>query len=183
MMLTALARYAGYQNYNTVAKKLDRRLAALGGRAVCERGLGDDQHPNGYEAALDPWLRTLWTQLRLQRPLPTGLTEVGDISPDCTCEKTIHVPACYVLQLDKTPLHMCTMCTCNLLWNLSITCRVASRDPAQCCCLVARLKSWVPGICPETAGSDVPCHMVLSNAHAIIHITKPRASCQPDYAA
>ena len=67
---------AGYVNFNTVAKKLDRRLAALGGCAIMERGLGDDQHPSGYEAALDPWLRQLWAQLRLQHPLPYGINDV-----------------------------------------------------------------------------------------------------------
>ncbi|KAL0040841.1 hypothetical protein WJX79_006949 [Trebouxia sp. C0005] len=66
---------SGYQSYNTVAKKLDRRLTALGASVVCERGLGDDQHPNGYEAALDPWLRHLWSQLRAKYPLQLGLSE------------------------------------------------------------------------------------------------------------
>lgn len=66
---------SGYQNYNTVAKKLDRRVQALGASAVCERGLGDDQHPNGYEAGLDPWLRKLWSQLSSCYPLPEGLSE------------------------------------------------------------------------------------------------------------
>lgn len=59
-----------------VAKKLDRRLAALGAQPAVERGLGDDQHPSGYEAALDPWLAQLWTSLRRLRPLPLGVTEV-----------------------------------------------------------------------------------------------------------
>ncbi len=67
---------AGYQKYNVVAKKLDRRLAALGATVVLERGLGDDQHPSGYEAALDPWLASLWTALRRLHPLAAGLTEV-----------------------------------------------------------------------------------------------------------
>lgn len=31
-----------------VAKKLDKRLMDLGGTAIVERGLGDDQHPSGY---------------------------------------------------------------------------------------------------------------------------------------
>lgn len=31
-----------------MAKKLDKRLADLGGNAIIERGLGDDQHPSGY---------------------------------------------------------------------------------------------------------------------------------------
>lgn len=32
-----------------VAKKLDRRISDLGATAVVERGLGDDQHPSGYD--------------------------------------------------------------------------------------------------------------------------------------
>jgi len=67
---------AGYLKYNVVAKKLDRRLAALGAGALLGRGLGDDQHPSGYEAALDPWLRALWPALRARFPLPPGASEV-----------------------------------------------------------------------------------------------------------
>ena len=55
----------GYIDYNVVAKKLDRRLAGLGAQQILPRGLGDDQHTLGYEAALEPWLSRLWTQLRL----------------------------------------------------------------------------------------------------------------------
>ncbi|KDP32944.1 hypothetical protein JCGZ_12975 [Jatropha curcas] len=54
---------SGYQKYNFVAKKLDRRLLDLGAIAIVERGLGDDQHPSGYEGALDPWMSTLWHKL------------------------------------------------------------------------------------------------------------------------
>ncbi|GIL99953.1 hypothetical protein Vretimale_4988, partial [Volvox reticuliferus] len=78
----AACRYAvfglgdsGYPNYNVVAKKLDRRLEGLGARPLLERGLGDDQHPNGYEAALDPWLPRLWRALRAACPLPQGAEE------------------------------------------------------------------------------------------------------------
>ncbi len=59
-----------------VAKKLDRRLAALGGRAAAPRGLGDDQAPAGHEAALDAWLPGLWAALRAAAPLPPGLADV-----------------------------------------------------------------------------------------------------------
>ncbi|XVE59777.1 hypothetical protein DITRI_Ditri05aG0074300 [Diplodiscus trichospermus] len=54
---------SGYQKYNFVAKKLDKRLSDLGATAVVERGFGDDQHPSGYEAALDPWMSSLWRRL------------------------------------------------------------------------------------------------------------------------
>ncbi|KAI5079804.1 hypothetical protein GOP47_0005283 [Adiantum capillus-veneris] len=54
---------SGYLQYNVVGKKLDRRLHDLGGMPIIERGLGDDQHPSGYEASLDPWLVSLWTAM------------------------------------------------------------------------------------------------------------------------
>jgi hypothetical protein len=63
-----------------VAKKLHARLATLGAVALTDRGLGDDQHAAGYEAALDPWLQTLWTSLRKRFPLPPGVTEVVSLS-------------------------------------------------------------------------------------------------------
>lgn len=66
---------SGYQKYNLVAKKLHRRLEGLGAVQVVERGLGDDQHPNGYEAALDPWLTQLWAALAPAYPLPGGQPE------------------------------------------------------------------------------------------------------------
>ncbi|XP_041007618.1 NADPH-dependent diflavin oxidoreductase 1 isoform X2 [Juglans microcarpa x Juglans regia] len=59
---------SGYQKYNFVAKKLDKRLADLGAVAVVEKGLGDDQHPSGYEAALDPWMSSLWSILNKINP-------------------------------------------------------------------------------------------------------------------
>lgn len=55
---------SGYQKFNIVAKKLDKRLSDLGAHPIIERGLGDDQHRSGYEAALDPWLALLWTTLK-----------------------------------------------------------------------------------------------------------------------
>ncbi|KAM1358381.1 hypothetical protein ACFX2F_045481 [Malus domestica] len=54
---------SGYQKFNFVAKKLDRRLLDLGATPIVQRGLGDDQHPSGYEAALDPWMASLWNML------------------------------------------------------------------------------------------------------------------------
>ncbi|KAG8077822.1 hypothetical protein GUJ93_ZPchr0007g4101 [Zizania palustris] len=54
---------SGYQKYNFPAKKLDKRLLYLGAEPIIGIGLGDDQHPSGYEGALDPWLLSLWESL------------------------------------------------------------------------------------------------------------------------
>ncbi|KAK4805044.1 hypothetical protein SAY86_004861 [Trapa natans] len=65
---------SGYQKYNFAAKKLDKRLSDLGAVALIERGLGDDQHPSGYEGALDPWMSSLWRMLNKIYPnfFPNG---------------------------------------------------------------------------------------------------------------
>ncbi|GAB2216809.1 hypothetical protein Drorol1_Dr00024589 [Drosera rotundifolia] len=69
---------SGYQKYNFVAKKLDKRLGDVGGIPIIERGLGDDQHPSGYEGALDPWMASLWTVLnqRNNKLFPNGSDSV-----------------------------------------------------------------------------------------------------------
>lgn len=63
---------SGYLQYNVVAKKLYKRLNDLGGKSIIARGLGDDQHPSGYEAGLDPWLSSLWKALGSIFGLPLG---------------------------------------------------------------------------------------------------------------
>ncbi|KAH9297724.1 hypothetical protein KI387_029406 [Taxus chinensis] len=59
---------SGYQKFNIVAKKLDKRLFDLGANRIIERGLGDDQHRSGYEAAFDPWLTSLWATFEKKFP-------------------------------------------------------------------------------------------------------------------
>lgn len=59
---------SGYQKFNLVAKKLDKRLSDLGAHPITERGLGDDQHRSGYEVSLDPWLNSLWVTLKEKFP-------------------------------------------------------------------------------------------------------------------
>nr|CAD1824092.1 unnamed protein product [Ananas comosus var. bracteatus] len=68
---------SGYQKYNFAAKKLDRRLVDLGAKPIIEKGLGDDQHPSGYEGALDPWLLSLWRTLN--QIYPSILPRMSDI--------------------------------------------------------------------------------------------------------
>ncbi|MEW5297446.1 MAG: hypothetical protein WDW36_000654 [Sanguina aurantia] len=64
---------SGYPKYNVTAKKLMRRLEGLGANTILELGMGDDQHPSGYEATLDPWATKLWGALRAAFPLEAGV--------------------------------------------------------------------------------------------------------------
>eukprot|EP00850_Spirogloea_muscicola_P007959 SM000041S15518 [mRNA] locus=s41:519347:524236:- [translate_table: standard] len=83
---------SGYEKYNVVAKKLDRRLQDLGATAMASRGLGDDQHPSGYEAAFDPWLAALWAsgQLLNARPDRLFLAQQGPLELDRPRYEVVH---------------------------------------------------------------------------------------------
>lgn len=62
---------SGYLKFNYSAKLMFRRLETLGAVPVVELGLGDDQHKFGYDAALDPWLNTLWNALGVDQRVNT----------------------------------------------------------------------------------------------------------------
>ncbi|KAB2613690.1 NADPH-dependent diflavin oxidoreductase 1-like [Pyrus ussuriensis x Pyrus communis] len=76
---------SGYQKFNFVAKKLDRRLWDLGATPIVQIGLGDDQHPSGNwddvfsftvnrYPAVDLWMASLWNTLNKIDPnyFPNG---------------------------------------------------------------------------------------------------------------
>ncbi|KAJ1306229.1 hypothetical protein OPQ81_010935 [Rhizoctonia solani] len=69
---------SSYQRFNWAAKRLQRRLLSLGGYELCERGDADDQHPQGSDGVIDPWIATLFDRLQERYPLPPGL----DVLPD-----------------------------------------------------------------------------------------------------
>ncbi|CAD5119715.1 DgyrCDS8305 [Dimorphilus gyrociliatus] len=54
---------SSYEQYNFVAKKLHKRLLMLGGNALVNVCLGDDQHDLGSDAAVEPWLLQFWETL------------------------------------------------------------------------------------------------------------------------
>lgn len=54
---------SSYPIYNAVARRLFQRLLNLGASPLVERGLGDDQHPLGYDGDLGPWSEKLYSVL------------------------------------------------------------------------------------------------------------------------
>lgn len=54
---------SSYQKYNYAAKKLNKRLAQLGGTELIPIGLADDQHDLGIDAVVGPWMEDLWTNM------------------------------------------------------------------------------------------------------------------------
>ncbi|KAG9311173.1 riboflavin synthase domain-like protein [Chiua virens] len=111
-----------YQKFCWPAKKLARRLANLGGRELCTRGEGDDQHPQGVEGALDPWIEQLIGKLVDLYPhdgLPEELSESRLPPPRV---KTVNVPA-------ETE---CTypLATDQRYWDVTVQCnrRITAED-------------------------------------------------------
>uniref|UniRef100_A0A0N5BN95 NADPH-dependent diflavin oxidoreductase 1 n=1 Tax=Strongyloides papillosus TaxID=174720 RepID=A0A0N5BN95_STREA len=51
---------SSYQKFNFAAKKMFRRLKALGAYEIMPLGLGDDQHELGIEGTLDDWRVKFW---------------------------------------------------------------------------------------------------------------------------
>ncbi|WVZ68934.1 hypothetical protein U9M48_017805 [Paspalum notatum var. saurae] len=83
---------SGYQKYNFAAKKLDRRLLHLGAEPVVGIGLGDDQHPSGYEGALDPWLLSLWKSLNeTDRSLFPRISDINDPNLNILEDPKVHI--------------------------------------------------------------------------------------------
>lgn len=54
---------SSYSKFNFAAKKLNKRLAQLGGRELLSIGLADDQHNLGIDAVVDPWIKQLWQEI------------------------------------------------------------------------------------------------------------------------
>lgn len=54
---------SSYSKFNFAAKKLNKRLAQLGGKELLSIGLADDQHNLGIDAVVDPWIKKLWEEI------------------------------------------------------------------------------------------------------------------------
>ena len=68
---------SGYAQFNYAAKRLNRRLANLGGREILPIGLADDQHDLGPDFVIDPWVTEFWKKALEIAPLPPGVEPVS----------------------------------------------------------------------------------------------------------
>jgi sulfite reductase alpha subunit-like flavoprotein len=70
---------------------LTNRLLQLGAQVVCDRAESDEQHPEGVDGALIPWLVSLRTRLLELHPLPEGLQAIPDdvlLEPKWTLQRS-----------------------------------------------------------------------------------------------
>lgn len=69
---------SSYAHYNVAHRLLHGRLVQLGAKVICERGEGNEQHPEGHSAGFREWLGQLKHQLIDTYPLPEGLEPVPE---------------------------------------------------------------------------------------------------------
>ncbi|OLY77720.1 NADPH-dependent diflavin oxidoreductase 1, partial [Smittium mucronatum] len=89
---------SSYEKYNFVAKKLFRRLGMLGGNAIMELGLGDDQHYLGPYYSFSNWINAFFSNIN-SPPLKdsVGLDRDNLFSPTthfllAECDKVADIP-------------------------------------------------------------------------------------------
>lgn len=69
---------SSYAQYNVAHRMLHGRLVQLGAKAFCERGEGNEQHPEGHSAGFREWIVKVKQTLSEVFPLPNGLEPLPD---------------------------------------------------------------------------------------------------------
>ncbi|XP_074594600.1 NADPH-dependent diflavin oxidoreductase 1 [Brevipalpus obovatus] len=69
---------SSYAKFNVVAKKLHRRLLALGANMMIDFTMGDDAHDLGLWAGIDSWLPGFWTKLTEFFPNMIGEEDIDE---------------------------------------------------------------------------------------------------------
>ncbi|CAK4032434.1 NADPH-dependent diflavin oxidoreductase 1 [Lecanosticta acicola] len=69
---------SSYAQYNVAHRLLQGRLLQLGAKTFCERGEGNEQHPEGHSAGFREWIVQLKGKLLETFPLPDGLEPIPE---------------------------------------------------------------------------------------------------------
>ena len=69
---------SSYARYNVAHRMLCGRLIQLGASAFCDKGEGNEQHPEGHSAGLREWIVSLKDSVLRIFPLPAGVEPRGD---------------------------------------------------------------------------------------------------------
>ncbi|KAK5114776.1 hypothetical protein LTR85_010089 [Meristemomyces frigidus] len=69
---------SSYPRFNFAHRMLHGRLMQLGAQTFCERGEGNEQHPEGHSAAFRTWIVALKEKLLEAFPLPEAEPQIAD---------------------------------------------------------------------------------------------------------
>ena len=67
---------SSYARFNVAHRMLRGRMIQLGAHEFCERGEGNEQHPEGHSAGLREWTPILQQRIAETFPLPDGLSPI-----------------------------------------------------------------------------------------------------------
>ena len=164
---------SGYSKFNYSAKLLYRRLELLGAVFMTGRGDGDDRHPLGLEACLDPWLNDLWTFIEKASGRSYVVSHLG-AAPKARVEVTVSSmrgvlntkpPTCTTIEkADSTtlPYSLLNPCTSALVSNRRITAPEWEQDVRHCVLNVSgKSISHAPG--------DVVCILPVNSEDKVKH--------------
>lgn len=69
---------SSYPRFNIAHRMLHGRMVQLGAQAFCERGEGNEQHPEGHSAAFRTWIVALKEKFLETFPLPEGQPPIAE---------------------------------------------------------------------------------------------------------
>ncbi|WPH02766.1 NADPH-dependent diflavin oxidoreductase 1 [Acrodontium crateriforme] len=69
---------SSYPQFNVAHRMLCGRMSQLGAQLFCERGEGNEQHPEGHSAGFREWIVALKKSLVDRFPLPDGIAPMAD---------------------------------------------------------------------------------------------------------
>ncbi|TKA81944.1 hypothetical protein B0A55_01932 [Friedmanniomyces simplex] len=69
---------SSYARFNVAHRMLHGRMVQLGAKAVCERGEGNEQHPEGHSAGFRAWVVALRERLMEVFPLGDGVMPIAE---------------------------------------------------------------------------------------------------------
>lgn len=87
---------SSYAKYNVMGRMLNQRLLQLGANEIVRRGLGDDQSEGGYNLALVPWKKMLFTALQDE----LGIEDPNNLN---TCYSGLQKPPQIPLKVQVIP--------------------------------------------------------------------------------
>uniref|UniRef100_A0A1Y1KHU1 NADPH-dependent diflavin oxidoreductase 1 n=3 Tax=Photinus pyralis TaxID=7054 RepID=A0A1Y1KHU1_PHOPY len=163
---------SSYVKFNFAAKRLNKRLAQLGGDMLVPLGLADDQHDLGYDAVVDPWITSLYKELLQLYPLPGGL---DPLSRNTLLKPRWHVST-YLA--DNEPVSSCMYHTSRKPDEFTVTVKEITRTTDDSHFQDVRLiklqtdgQHYVPGdvvvVRPRNSKEQVSDFQELLKAHSI----------------
>ncbi|KAJ5833696.1 hypothetical protein N7474_002007 [Penicillium riverlandense] len=165
---------SSYPKFNWAARKLYKRLLQLGANEIYPSGEADQQHPEGLEGTVIPWMTDFRKHLLDRHPLPSGQHPIPDDvqlppkwilrpnegEPCSAAEKhPVAEKSAALLHLEHDTRPLPHTLSATLVENRRVTPPKHWQDVRHICLTVPESVSYVPGdmiaITPKSVPADV----------------------------